>query len=80
VTSACRLFAPPGVHDPHAISVVRLTASVPFAGAGPAQRRRRPDYLGLFQFVHNARRRGKALLGALVSALVANPDQHPGSR
>ena len=30
-----------------------------------------PDYLGLFQFVHNARRRGKALLGALVAALVA---------
>jgi transposase len=39
-----------------------------------------PDYLGFFQFVHNARRRGKALLGALISALVANPDQHPGSR
>jgi transposase-like protein len=39
-----------------------------------------PDYLGFFQFVHNARRRGKALLGALVSALVASPDQHPGSR
>src|SRR6185312_9523747 len=32
-----------------------------------------PDYLGFFQFVHNARRRGKALLGALVSALVAIP-------
>jgi transposase len=30
-----------------------------------------PDYLGLFQFVHNARRRGKALLGALIAALVA---------
>ncbi len=29
-----------------------------------------PDYLGFFQFVHNARRRGKALLGALVAALV----------
>ena len=29
--------------------------------------------LGFFQFVHNARRRGKALLGALVSALVAIP-------
>jgi transposase len=39
-----------------------------------------PDYLGFFQFVHNARRRGKTLLGALISALVANPDQHPGSR
>ena len=30
-----------------------------------------PDRLGFFQFVHNARRRGKALLGALVAALVA---------
>jgi transposase len=30
-----------------------------------------PLYLGFFQFVHNARRRGKALLEALVAALVA---------
>ena len=30
-----------------------------------------PDYLGFFQFVHNARRRGKALLSALIAALVA---------
>src|SRR3954468_8131429 len=30
-----------------------------------------PSYLGFFQVVHNARRRGKALLGALVAALVA---------
>ncbi len=29
-----------------------------------------PLYLGFFQFVHNARQRGKALLGALVTALV----------
>jgi transposase len=29
-----------------------------------------PVYLGFFQFVHNARRRGKALLSALVAALV----------
>ncbi len=29
-----------------------------------------PLYLGFFQFVHNARRRGRALLGALVAALV----------
>ncbi len=27
-------------------------------------------YLGFFGFVHNARRRGRALLGALVAALV----------
>jgi transposase-like protein len=30
-----------------------------------------PIYLGFFQFVHNVRQRGKALLGALVGALVA---------
>jgi transposase len=30
-----------------------------------------PLYLGFFQFVHNTRRRGKALLGALVAASVA---------
>jgi transposase len=30
-----------------------------------------PIYLGFFQFVHNTRRRGKALLSALVGALVA---------
>ncbi len=29
-----------------------------------------PAYLVFFQFVHNARQRGKALLGALVAALV----------
>ena len=29
-----------------------------------------PLYLGFFQFVHNARRRGKALLGSLVAVLV----------
>ena len=30
-----------------------------------------PIYLGFFQFVHNVRKRGKRLLGALVGALVA---------
>jgi len=30
-----------------------------------------PLYLGFFQLVHNARRRGKALLGALIAGLVA---------
>ena len=29
-----------------------------------------PLYLGFFEVVHNARRRGRALLGALVAALV----------
>ena len=30
-----------------------------------------PLYLGFFQFVHNARRRGKALLGTFTAGLVA---------
>jgi transposase len=30
-----------------------------------------PAYLGFFQLVHNARRRGEALLGTLVATLVA---------
>ena len=30
-----------------------------------------PSYLGFFQFVHNARRRGRALLEALLTGLVA---------
>jgi transposase len=30
-----------------------------------------PCYLGFFEFVHNARRRGKALLGALLASLLA---------
>ena len=29
-----------------------------------------PAYLGFFQFIHNARQRGKALLSALIAALV----------
>ena len=35
-----------------------------------------PAYLGLFQFVHNARRRGKALLGTLIAGLLAEADAH----
>ena len=31
---------------------------------------KRPLYLGFFEFVHNVRRRGKALLGALIELLV----------
>jgi transposase-like protein len=37
---------------------------------------RLPLYLGFFAFVHNVRRRGKALLGALVGLLVA--PRNPG--
>ena len=35
-----------------------------------------PRYLGFFEFVHNVRRRGKALLGSLVALLVA--PRNPG--
>jgi transposase len=35
-----------------------------------------PIYLGFFEFVHNVRRRGKALLGALIGLLVA--PRNPG--
>ena len=35
-----------------------------------------PLYLGFFEFVHNVRRRGKALLGALIELLVA--PRNPG--
>ena len=40
-----------------------------------------PLYLGFFQFVHNARRRGKALLSALIAGAgrVSQP-HHPGCR
>lgn len=34
-----------------------------------------PLYLGVFEFVHNVRKRGKALLGALIRLLV-----NPGPR
>ena len=37
---------------------------------------RLPLYLGFFEFVHNVRRRGKALLEALISLLVAH--RNPG--
>jgi len=30
-----------------------------------------PLYLGFFEFVHNVRKRGKALLGALIELLVS---------
>ena len=40
-----------------------------------------PLYLGFFQLVHNARRRGKALLGTLIAGLVAKTDaRHPETR
>jgi len=33
-----------------------------------------PLHLGFFQFIHKARRRGKALLGTLIASLVARWD------
>ena len=35
-----------------------------------------PLYLGFFEFVHNVRKRGKALLGSLIGLLVA--PRNPG--
>jgi transposase-like protein len=37
-----------------------------------------PLYLGFFEFVHNARKRGKALLGALVGLLVKPTPRNAG--
>src|SRR3954470_10515115 len=39
-------------------------------------REKLPIYLGFFQLVHNARCRGKALLGTLVAGLVASTNPH----
>jgi transposase len=37
-----------------------------------------PLYLGFFEFVHNVRRRGKALLGALIELLVKPAPRNAG--
>jgi len=37
-----------------------------------------PLYLGFFEFVHNVRRRGKALLGALIELLVTPTPRNAG--
>jgi len=37
-----------------------------------------PQYLGFFEFVHNVRRRGKALLGALVGLLLKPSPRNTG--
>jgi len=37
-----------------------------------------PLYLGLFEFVHNVRKRGKALLGALIELLVTPTPRNAG--
>ena len=47
-----------------------------FVHKGRISQEKLPVYLGFFQLVHNARRRGKALLGALIEGLVAEADPH----
>ena len=37
-----------------------------------------PLYLGFFEFVHNVRKRGKALLGSLIELLVTSPPRNSG--
>lgn len=37
-----------------------------------------PLYLGFFEFVHNVRKRGKALLGSLIEILVTSPPRNSG--
>ena len=39
--------------------------------ADPLIEAKLPLYLGFFEFVHNVRKRGKALLGALMELLVS---------
>ena len=59
-----------GVSD--ALGVVSLPFTQALsAGVSRSQQVQPAGYLGFFQFVHNTRQRGKALLGALVAALGA---------
>jgi transposase-like protein len=37
-----------------------------------------PLYLGFFEFIHNVRKRGKALLGSLIELLVTSPPRNSG--
>ena len=37
-----------------------------------------PLYLGFFEFAHNVRKRGKALLGALIELLLTSPPRNSG--
>lgn len=37
-----------------------------------------PHYLGFFEFAHNVRKRGKALLGALIELLLTSPPRNSG--
>ena len=60
------------VHAQHGRGLRSLLA-VPGCGRTAASRRRRPAYLGFFQLVHNARRRGKALLSTSSAACSHRP-------
>ncbi len=62
-----------GVREIH-VDTMEGTWSLPRSWLRPhrgVSQEKLPLHLGFFEFVHNARRRGKALLGALVAALVA---------
>jgi len=52
-------------------AILAAAASRHLTGPEGQRSKKLPLYLGFFQFVHNARRRGKALLGSLIEALVA---------
>jgi transposase-like protein len=39
-----------------------------------------PAYLAFFQFVHNAKQRGRALLKSIVNVMLATPKQHLKTR
>jgi transposase len=51
--------------------VVAPTLLAPAASGRGLSQEKLPAYLGFFQLVHDARHRGKALLGTLVAGLVA---------
>ena len=48
------------------------------AGKGQISQERLPLYLGFFEFVHNVRRRGKALLGSLMGLLLRPSPRNAG--
>jgi len=64
-----------GFHEIH-VNTMEGFGRAAFMAATASRRRQEklPLYLAFFQFVHNARKRGKALLTALVEAIVAH---HP---
>ena len=55
----------PELSDPHS------TEPVPLRPHRGISQEKLPLYLGFFEFVHNVRKRGKALLGSLIKLLVS---------